>query len=105
MNPGFVNALEMLPVPKTANPTHPRGRVVRGCCIWCGKAAALDLGPRLKVIDGVLHRFTPRACEDCTHREAERLCTAHRRTCARCCGREHCHDSQALHQLALETRR
>ena len=98
MNPGFVNALEMLPVPKTVDPA--RGWADRGRCIWCGQEATLDLGPRLKVIDGVLHRWTPRGCADCARRKAALTHQSHRASCARCTECEHCPDSRALYRLA-----
>lgn len=99
MNPAFVNALEMLPIPKTADRTPGR-------CVWCGhQATLLDLGPRLYVADGQLHRWTPRACQDCAEHQAALTYQTHRTTCARCTKWEHCPDSQALHQLALENRR
>lgn len=104
MNPGFINALEMLPAPKAADPTRPHGRAARGRCIWCGKTATLSLGPRLTVIDGGLYRWTPHACEPCARREAGHAHTAHRGMCARCTPTEHCPDSRALYRLALEAR-
>ncbi|MGY1500786.1 hypothetical protein ACW4TU_30115 [Streptomyces sp. QTS52] len=101
MNPGFVNALEMLPVPKAADPTRPHGRAARGRCIWCGNAATLNLGPRLKVVDRTLHRWLPRGCVDCVQRKAALTHRAHRTSCARCTEWEYCPDSLALYRLAL----
>ena len=100
MHPGFVNVLEMLPTPKTADPASPRGRAARGRCIWCGKAATLGLGPRLKVIDGALHRWTPRGCEGCAQTQAALTHQAHRAACVRCTEWERCPDARALYALA-----
>ncbi|MFM9566100.1 hypothetical protein [Streptomyces turgidiscabies] len=93
-----MNALGMLPAPKLANPTG--GRATQGRCMWCGKEATLNLGPRLKVVDGELHRWTPRACEPCTRAEAGQVYAGHRTTCARCAELEHCLDARALYALA-----
>lgn len=99
MNRGFVNALEMLPVSRTPDPTWGRG--ARGCCLWCGEEASLSLGPRLKIIDGALQCWMPRSCADCAESQASLAHKAHRATCARCTEWEHCPDSRALHRLAL----
>lgn len=98
MNPGFVDVLQMLPVPETAGPL--RGRGARGRCVWCGQEPELSLGPRLKVIDRKLHRWMPRACEPCARRKAAQVYASHRGSCARCTEREYCLDARALYCLA-----
>jgi len=102
VNPGFVCAVEMLPVPKAAG--LARKRIAGTCCVWCGQTAALALGTRLSVIDGTLKRWEPRACQSCARREAGRVYDIHITRCARCSHRDYCPDSHALHELALECR-
>jgi hypothetical protein len=98
MNPGFVNALEMLPVPKRISPTP--GQAAGDHCVWCGHAATVDLGPRLRITDEGLHRWKPRTCTPCALSNAKEAYDLHRATCARCTKWEHCHDSRALYALA-----
>lgn len=98
MHPDFADATQMLPVPRTAGPS--RGRGARGRCVWCGKEATLSLGPRLKTINGALHRWIPRGCEDCVRHQAALTHHIHRSSCARCTKWEHCLDSRALYDLA-----
>ena len=99
MNPGFVNAPEMLPVPKAAGLATERVEGKR--CVWCGAAATVELGPRLSVVDAALQRWEPRACRSCARREASRVYDIHIRTCARCSHGEYCPDARALYTLAL----
>jgi hypothetical protein len=99
VNPGFVNAPEMLPVPKAAGLAPERVEGKR--CVWCGSAASVELGPRLSVVDGALKRWEPRACRSCARREAGRVYDIHITTCARCTHRDYCPDSQGLYTLAL----
>lgn len=98
MNPDFVNALEMLPVPKP-DQLAP-ARISGTHCVWCGSGPAVGLGPRLSVIDGHLERWHPRACTPCTRREAAHVHGIHRTTCPRCTHREYCPDGRALYDLA-----
>lgn len=100
MNPGFVTAVEMLPVPKAADLTPER--VAGERCVWCGNGADMGIGPRLSVVGGVLQRWTPRACRPCAGREAVRVHGIHIRTCARCSHHDYCPDSQALHTLGVK---
>ncbi|GKQ36907.1 hypothetical protein [Streptomyces sp. A012304] len=102
MNAGFVNAAEMLAVPKAAR--LARARVTGQLCVWCGKTPEMGIGPRLSVIDGVLQRWLPRACQSCASREAARVYGIHIRTCPRCSHRDYCPDSRALHALAQPCR-
>ncbi|WP_327180664.1 hypothetical protein [Streptomyces sp. NBC_01334] len=99
MDSDFVDAAEMLPVPKAAGPASVRIDGKR--CVWCGGAASMDLGPRLSVIDRVLKRWEPRGCRSCAKREARRVHDIHITTCARCIHRDHCPESNALYALAL----
>lgn len=99
MHPGFIDAPGMLPVPKRISPTPEQA--AGHCCVWCGGAADVDLGTRLRITDEGLDRWSPRACTPCVHGEAEKAHAIHRATCARCTKWEHCHDSRALLALAL----
>ncbi|MFD9394796.1 hypothetical protein ACFWBB_29880 [Streptomyces sp. NPDC060000] len=99
MNSDFVNAAEILPVPKAAG--LPSERIEGKRCVWCGGTASMDLGPRLSVITGVLKRWEPRGCRSCARREAGRVHDIHITTCARCTHRDYCPDSNALYALAL----
>jgi hypothetical protein len=101
MHPGFVNATEMLPVPRAAGLT--RDQVEGKVCVWCGGSPDdhIDLGPRISVVRGKLQRWFPRACQACTGRNAIRVYRLHIGTCARCSHRDYCPDSAALHALAL----
>lgn len=100
MNTGFVNAVEMLPMPRAAGLDAAQLDGTR--CVWCSRNPELGLGPRISVIAGALKRWEPRACRPCTSREAERVYGIHVRTCPRCSHRDPCPDSQALHALALQ---
>ncbi|MFJ1808560.1 MULTISPECIES: hypothetical protein [unclassified Streptomyces] len=103
MNPGFVNAAEMLRVPKAAD--LPAERVEGKRCVWCGGPASIELGPRLSVIGGALKRWEPRGCRSCARREAGRVYDIHVTTCARCIHRDYCPDSAALYTLALRSQK
>lgn len=98
MNPGFVSAVEMLPVPRAAG--LPVERVDGKFCVWCGGATSVELGGRLSVVGGMLRRWEPRACHSCARREAGRVYGIHVTTCARCTHREYCPDARALYELA-----
>lgn len=100
MNPAFVCATEMLPVPRAAGLAAER--VAGSRCVWCGKGPAVDLGPRISPIGGTLQQWTPRACRACTGREATRVYDLHVTTCARCTHHDYCPDAHALHTLAVE---
>ena len=105
MNAGFVNAVEMLPMPKL--PGLAATQVDGTVCVWCGNhpdGGGIRLGPRISVIGGALQRWEPRACRRCTGLEAARVYRLHLTTCARCMHRDHCPDSHALHALAEEYR-
>ncbi|MET7651548.1 hypothetical protein [Streptomyces sp. NPDC005486] len=99
MHAGFVNAAEMLPVPKAAGLAPERVEGKR--CAWCGGADTVALGPRLSVIGGTLTRWEPRGCRSCTRREAGRVHDLHITSCARCSHGEYCPDARALYALAL----
>jgi hypothetical protein len=99
VHPGFVNAAEMLRVPKAADLAPERVEGKR--CVWCGGADTVVLGPRLSVIGGTLNRWHPRGCRPCTRREARRVHGIHITTCARCTHRDYCPDAKALYELAL----
>ena len=102
MNPAFVCATEMLPVPKLIGLDDDQRAGLR--CVWCGGPPALTLGPRLGADTGELHRWTPRACRPCAAREAGHVYRAHGRTCAHCTPTVYCPDRRALHALALVCR-
>jgi hypothetical protein len=106
MNPGFVNAVEMLPTPKLRSLTPEQ--IEGGACPWCGFRLAADagvrLGPRIGVAGGAIERWFPRACRPCVGKAAARVYRIHVRTCARCSHRDYCPDSRGLHALALECR-
>lgn len=99
MNLGFVCAAEMLPVPRAAGLAPEQ--VDGSRCVWCGKGAAVDLGPRISPVGGTLLQWTPRACRACTGREAARVHGLHVATCARCSHNDYCPDSAALYRLSL----
>ncbi|GGR61547.1 hypothetical protein GCM10010251_93030 [Streptomyces aurantiogriseus] len=100
-----MSALEMLAMPKTHTLTK---RQMEGTvCVWCKENlddTCLRLGPRIRVADGGIQRWLPRACRPCTGKEAARVYRIHIRACARCSHRDYCPDSRALHKLALEYR-
>ncbi|WP_406157008.1 hypothetical protein [Streptomyces canus] len=98
MNPGFVVAVEMLPMPKAARLSEAQlgGRH----CPWCAGPPKVSLGARLSVAGGGLLRWKPRACEECTQKEAGRVYNLHIRTCARCTPLVRCADARALHALS-----
>jgi hypothetical protein len=103
MHPGFIRAPELLPVPR---PDRVRSEQAAGTvCVWCDQPPTVDLGPRLSTGDGALHRWHPRACLDCTGREAARVYGVHVTTCGRCRQQGDCPDARALHRLSLADRR
>ena len=97
MNPAFVNAVEMLPLPKVADLAPDRIEGER--CVWCGGAATVALGARLGVVGGKLLRLEPRSCRPCARREARRVYSIHITVCARCTHRDYCLDCKALYRL------
>lgn len=101
MNAGFVNAAEMLPLPKSAHLGIKKldGKV----CVWCGKKPSppVKLGPRIRPVEGSLLQWFPVGCRPCAGAKAIRVYQLHVRTCARCTHRDYCPDSQSLHDLAL----
>jgi hypothetical protein len=98
VNTDYVNAPEMLAMPRASALTADQ---IQGIvCVWCGGETRLDLGPRLRVIDGELSRWHPRACLPCAAREAARVCGIHRQVCPRCTHRVYCPDGAALLHLA-----
>ncbi|MEU6230001.1 hypothetical protein [Streptomyces sp. NPDC047042] len=98
MNRALINATDLLPVAKRFTPTTEQA--AGHCCVWCGGIASVDLGPRLRIADGGLQRWRPRACRTCVVGVAEKRHGTHRETCARCTPWEHCRDSHALYALA-----
>lgn len=98
MNPGFVVAVEMLPIPKAVS--FSEDQLAGRCCLWCGGHPEIALGVRLSVACGALLRWKPRACQECTRKEAARVYALHVRTCARCTPMVRCQDARALHDLA-----
>ena len=102
MNPAFVSAPELLPVPRPdrIQPEQEAGTM----CVWCRRTRALpvDLGPRLSTHTGAVRRWRPRACQTCAAREAARVLTIHIDRCGRCTprARYYCEDARALHTLA-----
>lgn len=99
MHPGFIDARQMLAVPRLG--TIPATRVTGGLCVWCGAKATVPLGPRLSSQDGALHRWNPRSCGPCTRREAARVYQLHIRSCSRCAPLLYCVDARALHELSI----
>jgi hypothetical protein len=97
VHPGFVNAVEMLPMPRAVG--LPIERIEGERCVWCGGAAAFNLGPRLSTLDGTLHSWRPKGCSACTRQEGRRVFQLHIRNCARCCRTQYCPDARALHAL------
>jgi hypothetical protein len=100
VNPGFVCAVEMLPVPKAAGLAPARVEGKR--CVWCGGPASIELGTRLSVIDGAVKRWEPRSCRSCAKREAGRVYDVHITRCGRCSHHDYCPDSTALLRLTRE---
>ncbi|WP_333736359.1 hypothetical protein [Streptomyces sp. IBSBF 2806] len=98
MNPSFVNATEMLAVPR-AEGLSPE-RIDGKRCVWCGGAKTVNLGPRISAIGGALQQWFPRGCQPCTRREAKRVHSIHITTCARCTHADYCPDSEALYRLS-----
>ncbi|QJT04334.1 hypothetical protein G9272_31955 [Streptomyces asoensis] len=96
-------AAEMLPMPKvhTLTPEQIDGTA----CPWCSKPlgdTGMKLGPRIRVADGAVRRWLPRACRKCVGVQAARVYRIHIGSCARCSHRDYCPDSRALRALALE---
>ncbi|WP_416983570.1 hypothetical protein [Streptomyces sp. T028] len=104
MNPGFVCAPEMLPVPRLGGLS--REQIAGKACVWCGCSPddRIVLGPRISPRAGMVKRWFPSACQPCTGRKAVQVYRRHTTTCARCTHRDYCPDSHALHALALECR-
>lgn len=98
VHPAFVDAHQMLPLPRFK--TLPATRTSGKRCVWCGATATVPLGPRLSTHNGTLHRWNPRSCDPCTRREAARVYQLHIRSCARCAPRLYCEDARALHELS-----
>jgi hypothetical protein len=102
VHPGFLNPVEMLPMPKASGLTS--AQIGGTACPWCavqfGTDAGTPLGPRLRVMVGCLEQWFPRACRPCIRREAARVADLHDETCGRCSRNVYCTDSRALHQLA-----
>jgi hypothetical protein len=87
--------------------TLTKGQINGATCVWCAKQlddTGLRLGPRIRVADGGIVRWLPRACRPCVGIEAARVYQIHIRICARCSHRDYCPDSRALHKLAEEYR-
>ncbi|MEU5633520.1 hypothetical protein ACH47C_26870 [Streptomyces rishiriensis] len=103
MNPGFVNAAEMLRAPKAADLAPER--VTGKRCVWCGGSNSVALGARLSVIGVALKQWYPRGCRPCVRREARRVHGIHITTCARCTHGDYCPDSKALYEFALPRQR
>lgn len=97
MHTGFVNATEMLPMPRATG--LPIDRIEGERCVWCGHPPSVDLGPRLSTLDGSLHPWHPKGCAACTRREAQRVYRIHISNCARCDRSHYCQDARALHAL------
>lgn len=99
-----VNAVEMLPMPKAR--TLKQVQIEGKACVWCSDGldgdSTLHLGPRIRVAEGTVKRWWPRACWPCVGAAARRVLGLHRRTCARCSHRDYCPDSRALDALARE---
>jgi hypothetical protein len=98
MHPDFVNAPQMLAVPRLN--TRTKAQTAGRRCVWCGGPATVRLGPRLSSRNGSLDRWEPRACVPCTRREAARVFSVHIRACARCDAALRCVDARALHELS-----
>ncbi|MEU9173043.1 hypothetical protein AB0D34_35620 [Streptomyces sp. NPDC048420] len=98
VHPGFVDAHQMLAVPRISTRTEAQTEGRR--CVWCSGPASVDLGPRLSARDGILERWEPRACLSCTRREAGRVYDVHVGACARCAPALYCPDARALHSLS-----
>lgn len=101
MNEAFAGAPEMLPMPTRAR--LAAAKVDGKVCVWCGTSPRfpVKLGPRLRVVDGLLARWLPIGCRPCAGAQATRVYRLHIRTCARCVHREYCPDAKALHDLAV----
>lgn len=97
MHPDFVNAAEMLALPRTSGLAEERLKGRR--CVWCGGASTVDLGPRVSTLNGGLHPWRPKSCTACARREARRTFNIHVQNCARCCRTRYCPDASALHAL------
>ncbi|MFJ4926798.1 hypothetical protein [Streptomyces sp. NPDC088736] len=101
MNEGFVDAPQMLPMPRRANLGIRRieGKV----CVWCGISPStyVKLGPRIRRVGSVLEQWFPIGCRPCTGAHATGVHTRHLRTCARCTHREYCPDEEGLRKLAV----
>ncbi|MGW1532350.1 hypothetical protein [Streptomyces aureus] len=106
MHPDFVNAVEMLPMPRVRSltPEQIEGAACPWCAIHVDGDAGLRLGPRIGVTGSGIARWFPRACRPCVGKAAARVYRLHVRTCARCSHRDYCPDSKALHALAQECR-
>lgn len=96
-------AVELLPMPRTH--TLSAEQIDGAACVWCAKKVSdtgRKLGTRIRVAEGTVKRWRPRACRPCIGAQAARVYRLHVRTCGRCSHRDYCPDSQALHRLALE---
>jgi hypothetical protein len=98
MHPGFVRAVELLPVPRPDH-IHP-DQAAGSACVWCGKEPTVGLGSRLTTRLGTVNAWAPRACQPCAASEAARVLAIHVTSCYRCCCRDRCADARALRQLA-----
>jgi hypothetical protein len=99
VHPGFVDGIEMLPMPRAAD--LPYEQIEGDRCVWCGSRPETELGPRISVIDGALFRWHPRACRECVREQAAKVYDTHIRTCAYCTPTCYCIDARALYRLAL----
>jgi hypothetical protein len=99
---GFVNALEMLPMPRVRGLTS--AQITGRACPWCRQAfdadAGIALGTRIRPVGVRLEQWFPRACAPCIRRQAGRVARLHTETCMRCTRHAYCADGRALHQLA-----
>jgi hypothetical protein len=97
VHPSFVNAAEMLAMPRTH--TLSEEQMEGRQCVWCSGPDTIDMGPRLSTFRGRLHPWRPKGCEDCTRAAAQRSFNLHIRSCARCSRVQYCQDARALHAL------
>lgn len=102
--PSTTSVVTVLPVPRQSGlePEQVRG----ASCVWCRKqlaADAIDLGRRHGSYAGVYGPWYPRACDDCTQREARRVLALHTTACARCAPPipRYCPDGTELRALAM----
>ncbi|MEV6182282.1 hypothetical protein [Streptomyces sp. NPDC052015] len=101
MNPGFVSAVEMLPLPKLD--TLSNEQVDGKACVWCSgrPRTPLALGIRLSANAGTLRRWCPVAHQRCAAHKAGKVYRLHIQMCARCAHRDYCPDGRALYKLAF----